>query len=84
MKWKHAIFFEDGPIDLVTLDMLFRVAPSIKLLEFWRLVATGHVECINPLSVRLGVELSFAGMSSKLCLDCISNQVLDLSNGHHS
>ena len=37
-----------------------------------------HVECINPLGVRLGVEVSSAHISPKLGLDCMGNQVSDL------
>ena len=47
---------------------MFRVSLPIKLLELWRLVATGHAECINPLGVRLGVEVSSTRSSSKLFL----------------
>ena len=36
-------------------NMLFWVTLSIKLLDLWWLVAMGHVECINPLGIRLGV-----------------------------
>ena len=62
--------------------MLFRVALPIKLLEFWRLMGTGHVEYINPLGVRLGVEVSLARTSTLLYLNCICNQVLDLVDDH--
>jgi len=62
--------------------MLFRVVLPIKLLEFWRLVAMGHAEHINPLVARLGIKMSLTHTSPKLCLDCICNQVLDLSDGH--
>jgi len=56
--------------------MLFWVALSSKLLEFCRLVVTGRVKPINPLGVRLGVEVSLTRTSPKLCLDYIRNQVL--------
>ena len=48
------------------------------------LVAMGHAECINPLGVRLGVEVSFAYITSKLCIDCICNQILDFLNTHQA
>ena len=64
--------------------MLFWVALSMKLLEFKRLVAAEHVECVNYHSVRLGVEVSFAHISLKLCFDCICNQILDLLNGYRA
>jgi len=38
----------------------------------------GNEKCVNSLSVRLGVEVSFALVSPKLCFDCICNPVLDL------
>jgi len=62
--------------------MVFSVALPIKLLEFSRLVATRHADCIDPLGVRLGVEVSFARIFPKLYLDCIYNQVLNLFDGH--
>jgi len=65
--------------------MLFWVAPfPIKLLEFWRLVAKGHVECNNPLGVRLGVEVILVRTSTWLYLDYIYSQVLDLHDGHYA
>ena len=42
----------------------------------------GHVECINPLGVRLSVEVSFAHTSPMLYLDGICNQILNLFDGH--
>ena len=62
--------------------MLFWVALPIKLLEFWRLAAIGHVECINPVGVRLGVEVSLACTFIRLYLDCICDQVMDLLDRH--
>jgi len=53
--------------------MLFWGALPVKLLEFWRLIATGHVERINPLGVRLSVEVSVTRTSTQLYLDCICN-----------
>jgi len=55
-----------------------------KLLELWRLIAVEHAECINPLGVWLGVEVIFARISPKLCLDCMCNQVLDLFDGRRA
>jgi len=43
-----------------------------------------HAQCVKPLGVRLGVEVNFAHISPKLCLDCIYNQVLDFLNGHQT
>jgi len=63
--------------------MLFRVTVSIKLLEFWR-VAIRHAEHINPLSIRLGIEVSLVSTFTKLYLDCIRNKVLDLLDGHYA
>ena len=60
----------------------YSVVLLVKLLEFWRLITTGHVECINPLNVRPSVEVSLMHTSPKLCRDCIYNQVLDLFDGH--
>ena len=65
-------------------NMLFWIALSIELQEFWRWIATGHAQCINPLGVRLGVKVSFAHFSSKLYLNCICSQVLDLLAGHQA
>jgi len=62
--------------------MLFWVALPIKLLEFWRLIATGRAECISPLGVRLAVEVSLACTSTQLYLYCVFNQVLDFLDGH--
>ena len=62
--------------------MLFWVILFIKLLEFWGLIAMGYIECINPLGVRFGIEVSFARAFPKLRLDCFCNQVLDLFDGH--
>ena len=44
----------------------------------------GHAEWINPLGVKLGVEVSFAHISSKLSLDRICNQVSNLFDGHQA
>ena len=62
--------------------MLFWVTHPITLLESWSLIAMGHVEVINPLSVRLDVEASLVYISTQLYLDCIYNQVLDLLDDH--
>ena len=64
--------------------MLFWVALPVKLLKFWWLEATRHAERINPLSVRLGVGVSFARTSPKLYLNCICNQVLDLLDSQYA
>jgi len=62
--------------------MLFWVALPVKFLAFWRVVAVGHVERINSLGVRLGVEVSLTRTSAELYLDSIYNQILDLLDGH--
>jgi len=41
-------------------NMLFRVALSVEMLQFWWLMMAGYGKCINPLYVRLGVEVRFA------------------------
>jgi len=64
--------------------MLFRVALAIKILKFWRLVATVHVERINALVVRLAVQVSLVCTSTKLYFDYIRNQVLDLPDSHYA
>ena len=64
--------------------MLFWVAFPLKLLEFWRLIAAGHVEHINPVGVRLSVEVSLVRTFAQLYLDCICNQVLDLFDGNRA
>jgi len=64
--------------------MLFWVALPVKLLEFWRLIAPGHVERVTPLGVRLGFDVSLARASAQLHLDCICNQVLNLLDGHQA
>ena len=62
--------------------ILFWVAFAIKLLELRRLIATEHVECTDPLRVRLGVEVSFVHICPKLCLDYICNEALYLLDDH--
>jgi len=42
-----------------------------------------NAEHINPLNASLGVEVSLAHTSPKLCLDCICNQVLDLCDSYY-
>ena len=64
--------------------MLFWVTLLVKLLEFWRLIATGHVERIDPVVVRLGVEVSLSRTSTQLYFDCIYNQVLNLLGDHQA
>jgi len=44
-------------------NMLFWVTFPIKLLELGGLVIVGYVESINPLSVRLGVYMSYVRTS---------------------
>jgi len=56
-------------------NVLLWVTFYIELLKFW-----GHAKRINSLGVRLGVKVSFASDSPKLCLDYIYNQVLKLFN----
>ena len=62
--------------------MLFQVALPVKLLEFYGFVATGHVESINPLGVRLGIEVTLVRTCPKLYLNYICNQVLNLLDRH--
>jgi len=44
----------------------------------------GHAEFVNPLGVRIDVDVSFAHISPKLCFNCNCNQVLDLLDGHRA
>ena len=60
--------------------MLIWITLFIKLLEFWRLIVMGHVECMNGFRVQVG----FIGNPSKLHFDCVYNQVLNLLNTHQS
>ena len=62
--------------------MLFWVALPIKIAGILEVDSRGHVECIDPLGVRLGVQVSLTRISTQLYLDCVCNQVLDLLDGH--
>ena len=61
-------------------DMLLWITFPIKLMELRRLATEGHVESINLLSIRLGVQVSSARTFTQLRLNYICYQVLDLFN----
>ena len=42
----------------------------------------GHVKCVYPFGVRLGVQLDFAGTPSQLHFDYVRDQVVNLLDSH--
>ena len=65
-------------------DVLLRTTLAVKLVEFGRLIAMRHTQCIDPLCIRFLIQVSFIRITSQMSLHRISYQVLNVLNKHLS